>query len=87
MRVDLLTLFPEIFAGFLGESILSKALAQKLIEVHVANLRDWSHDPHHKVDDRPFGGGPGMVIRVEPVVLAVEIVAADGRPIRDACSC
>ncbi|RCS50528.1 tRNA (guanosine(37)-N1)-methyltransferase TrmD [Bremerella cremea] len=72
MRFDLLTLFPEIFAGYLGESLLNKAIEKKLVEAHVHNLRDWANDKHNRVDDRPFGGGPGMVIRVQPVVEAIE---------------
>jgi tRNA (guanine37-N1)-methyltransferase len=76
MRFDVLTLFPEIFSGYLGESLLRRAIDQGLIEVHLHNIRDWSADKHNKVDDRPFGGGPGMVLRVEPVVLCVEAVRA-----------
>ncbi len=72
MRVDVITLFPEIFSGYLSQSLLSKAIQRGLIAVHLHNLRDWSKDKHHKVDDRPFGGGPGMLIRVEPVVDCVE---------------
>lgn len=74
MRFDVLTLFPGLFAGFLSESLLSKARARGLLQVEVHDLRDWSRDKHHKVDDRPYGGGPGMVIRVEPVVECVEQV-------------
>jgi tRNA (guanine37-N1)-methyltransferase len=76
MRFDLLTLFPEIFSGYLGESLLRRAIDRGLIEVHLHDIRDWSADKHNKVDDRPFGGGPGMVLRVEPVVLCVEAVRA-----------
>ena len=74
MRVDVLTLFPGIFSGYREESLLHKAIQRGLVEVHLHDLRDWSTDKHHKVDDRPFGGGPGMVLRVEPVVEAVEAV-------------
>ena len=76
MRIDVLTLFPDLFTGYLGESLLRRAIDQGLIEVHLHNIRDWSADKHNKVDDRPFGGGPGMVLRVEPVVLCVEAVRA-----------
>lgn len=79
MRFDVITLFPEIFAGYLAESLLSKAIAAKLVEVHLHDLRDWSKNKHHKVDDRPFGGGPGMLLQVEPVVECVEAV----RPLVD----
>lgn len=72
MRFDVLTLFPEIFTGYLGESLLNKAIDKRLVEAHVHNLRDWANDKHNRVDDRPFGGGPGMVIRVQPVVEAIE---------------
>ncbi len=83
MRFDVLTLFPGVFSGFLSESLLSKAQAAGRIEVHVHDIRAWSRSKHHKVDDRPYGGGPGMVIQVEPVVECVEAVrAADPRPDR-----
>ncbi|MCA9269270.1 MAG: tRNA (guanosine(37)-N1)-methyltransferase TrmD [Planctomycetales bacterium] len=81
MRFDVLTLFPEMFPGYLGQSLLAKAIERKLVEVELFNIRDWSQDPkHHKVDDRPFGGGPGMVMMVEPVVACVEAVQSQGRP-------
>lgn len=81
MRFDILTLFPEIFDSFIGESILKRALKEGLLEVHRWNMRDWSRAKHHKVDDRPYGGGPGMVIRPDVVVDAVEaVLAADERP-------
>lgn len=76
MRFDVVTLFPEIFSGYLAESLLSKAIARGLVEVHVYDLRCWSKNKHHKVDDRPFGGGPGMLIQVEPVVECIEAVRA-----------
>lgn len=72
MRFDVLTLFPEIFTGYFGESLLNKAIDKQIVEAHVHNLRDWANDKHNRVDDRPFGGGPGMVIRVQPVVEAIE---------------
>lgn len=74
MRFDVLTLFPGIFSGYLGESLLSKAIAKELIAVHLHDIRAWSQNKHHKVDDRPFGGGPGMVLSVEPIVACVESV-------------
>lgn len=81
MRIDILTLFPEIFASYFGESLLSKALAGGLVEIHTHDIRRWTTDKHHRVDDRPFGGGPGMVLMVEPIVAAYEAVAAmDPRP-------
>jgi tRNA (guanine37-N1)-methyltransferase len=74
LRFDIITLFPPIFASYLGESLLSKAIAAGLLEVHIHDLRNWSRDKHRKVDAKPFGGGPGMLIQVEPVVECVEAV-------------
>lgn len=74
MRFDVLTLFPEMFPGYLGQSLLHKAIQRGLVEVSIHDIRRWSVDKHCKVDDRPFGGGPGMILRVEPVVEAVEAV-------------
>ena len=74
MRFDVLTLFPDIFQGYLGQSLLNKAIQAGLVDVHLHNIRDWSRGKHNTVDDRPFGGGPGMVMKVEPVVECVEAV-------------
>jgi len=74
MRFDILTLFPGIFAGYLGQSLLAKAREAGLVDVQLHDIRQWSRDKHHKVDDRPFGGGPGMILQVEPVVDCVEAV-------------
>ncbi|MGA2061830.1 MAG: tRNA (guanosine(37)-N1)-methyltransferase TrmD [Thermoguttaceae bacterium] len=74
MRFDVLTLFPDIFQGYLGQSLLNKAIQAGLVEVRLHNIRDWSKGKHNTVDDRPFGGGPGMVMKVEPVVESVEAV-------------
>jgi tRNA (guanine37-N1)-methyltransferase len=74
MRFDVLTLFPEMFPGYLGQSLLKLAIQNGLVEVAVHNIRDWAKGKHNKVDDRPFGGGPGMVLMVEPVVDCVEAV-------------
>src|SRR5687768_6271426 len=74
MRFDVLTLFPVIFDGYLGQSLLKKAIDRELVQVHLHDFRAWTKDKHQKVDDRPFGGGPGMVLRVEPVVECVEDV-------------
>jgi tRNA (guanine37-N1)-methyltransferase len=75
-RFDVLTLFPEIFQGYLTQSILKLALQKGLVEIHLWNIRDWARGKHRSVDDRPFGGGPGMVIMPEPVFAAVEDVRA-----------
>jgi len=74
MRFDVLTLFPEVFPGYLGQSLLHKAIERGLVEVHLHNIRDWATDKHHSIDDRPFGGGPGMVIMAPPVVECAEAV-------------
>jgi tRNA (guanine37-N1)-methyltransferase len=76
MRFDILTLFPDIFQGYLGESLLKRAIQARLIEVKLHDIRDWSKSKHHQVDDRPFGGGPGMVMMVPTVIECVEAVQA-----------
>lgn len=76
IRFDILTLFPQIFPSYLGESLLSKAIDHGLVEVHTHDIRLWTEDKHHKVDAKPFGGGPGMLIQVQPVVDCVEAVRA-----------
>ena len=80
MRIDVLTLFPKIFPGYLGQSLLHKAIERKIVEIEIHNFRDWSTDKQNKVDDRPFGGGPGMILMVEPVVVAVEAVQKMAEP-------
>jgi len=72
MRIDVLTLFPGMFAGPLDESIVKRARTRGHLDLHVHNLRDFTHDRHKTVDDRPFGGGPGMLLKPEPVFEAVE---------------
>lgn len=74
LRFDILTLFPEVFEPFLRSSILGIAEGKGLASYHLHNIRDYSQDKHHKVDDRPYGGGPGMVIRCEPVFRCYEAV-------------
>jgi len=74
MRFDVLTLFPEIFSGYLGQSLLKKGIDAGLLAVHLHDIRRWATDKHQKVDDRPFGGGPGMVMMPAPVVDCVEAV-------------
>jgi len=74
MRFDVLTLFPGMFPGYLEQGLLDKAIQRGLVEVHLHDIRRWSRDKHHKVDDRPFGGGPGMVMQVGPIVECVEAV-------------
>lgn len=76
MRIDILTLFPEIFRGAFDESIVKRARERNLVEIHLHNIRDYTHDRHRKADDRPFGGGPGMVLKPEPVFECVESIGA-----------
>ncbi|MEN1681099.1 MAG: tRNA (guanosine(37)-N1)-methyltransferase TrmD [Planctomycetota bacterium] len=76
MRIDILTLFPEIFTGYQSQSLLKLAIDRGLVAIHLHNVRDWARGKHKEVDDRPFGGGPGMVLKPEPVVEAVEAVQA-----------
>ena len=84
MRIDVITLFPEVLQPYFAASILGRAQTAGLVELHTHQLRDYSQDPHHKVDDRPFGGGPGMVLMCQPVVDAVLAVEAlDPRPALD----
>src|SRR5438132_563077 len=76
MRFDVLTLFPELFQGYLTQSILKLVIDRGLVEINLWNLRDWAKGKHKSVDDRPFGGGPGMVIMPEPVFDCVASVQA-----------
>jgi tRNA (guanine37-N1)-methyltransferase len=77
MRIDVLTLFPAMFAGPLDESIIKRARRAGLLELNVYNLRDYAHDRHKTVDDRPFGGGPGMLLKPEPLFEAVEALTRE----------
>ena len=72
MRIDIVTLFPEICRAPLSESIMKRAQENRIVELHIHNLRDWTTDKHHVVDDAPFGGGQGMVMKPEPIFAAVE---------------
>ncbi len=72
MTIDILTLFPQMFKGPFDESILRRAQDKGLVEINIHNLRDWAEDERGTVDDRPFGGGPGMIIKPQPVFNAVE---------------
>ena len=77
MRFDVVTLFPGYFASPLGESLVGRAIQSGTLEVHLVDLRDFSEDPHRKVDDEPYGGGPGMVLTAAPVFAAVEALRAE----------
>ena len=72
MRIDVLTLFPELYRRALGISLLGRAIENGILEVHITDIRDFATDRHRTVDDAPYGGGPGMVMRCEPVFAAVE---------------
>lgn len=74
MRFDIISLFPESFDSYFSVSILKRAQEKKLINIHLHQLRDFALDKHRKVDDTPFGGGAGMVLKVEPIALALEHV-------------
>jgi len=76
MRVDVVTIFPQLFQGVLAHSIPRIAQEKGLLEVNLTDLRDYTTDKHRTVDDRPFGGGPGMVLKIEPVVKAVRDLRA-----------
>lgn len=75
MQVDILTLFPKMVSGIFSESILGRAVEKKLISVNLHDIRDWSTDKHRRVDDRPFGGGAGMLMAPQPVFDAIESVS------------
>jgi len=79
MRFDIITIFPDMMAGFLSGGVAKKALERGLLEVFVHDLRDYTHDKHKQVDDRPFGGGEGMVLKPEPIFEAVEAVRKNKR--------
>ena len=72
MRIDIVTLFPEICRAPLNESMMKRAQEKDVVDFHIHNLRDWTTDKHHIVDDAPFGGGQGMVMKPEPIFGAVE---------------
>ncbi|EDY80551.1 tRNA (guanine-N1)-methyltransferase [Verrucomicrobiia bacterium DG1235] len=72
MKIDVLTLFPQMLDGFLSESMIGRGVTNGILEVDVHNLRDWSKGKHNQVDDRPFGGGAGMVLMPEPLFDAIE---------------
>jgi tRNA (guanine37-N1)-methyltransferase len=77
MRIDILTLFPEICRAPLNESMMKRAQENKIVDLRIHNLRDWTTDKHHVVDDAPFGGGQGMVMKPEPIFAAVESLRSE----------
>lgn len=76
MRFDIITIFPEIFNSYFSESILGRAQKAKKVEIKIHNLRDYTKDKHNKVDDKPYGGGVGMVLQVEPIYRALKSIRA-----------
>ncbi len=80
LRIDIFTLFPGMFDGVFGESIIKRAQAKGLIEIAVHDIRDWTHDRHRTADDTPYGGGAGMVMKAPPIIEAVESVLGDDLP-------
>ncbi|MGH9586529.1 MAG: tRNA (guanosine(37)-N1)-methyltransferase TrmD [Acidobacteriaceae bacterium] len=83
MRFDIITIFPEFFTGIFGHGVVKRAIANRLIEVGLYDLRDFTHDRHRTVDDRPFGGGEGMVLKPEPLMEAVESLGIAPKPSRE----
>ena len=77
MRIDIFTLFPAIFESPLRESLLGRAMTSGVLDIRLHDIRDQASDPHRQVDDEPFGGGPGMVLKAEPVFSAVESLGPD----------
>ena len=77
MKIDILTLFPNMFDGFLSESIIKRAIEKNKVEINVIDFRKYSKDPHHKVDDTPYGGGAGMVLTCQPIFDAVKDLRKD----------
>lgn len=77
MKIDILTLFPEMFEGVFTESIIKRAIENKLVEINLVNFRDYTLDPHNKVDDTPYGGGAGMVLMCQPIIDCVKSLKQD----------
>ena len=84
MRFDIITIFPGMFNGFLDHGILKRAIVSGILDVRLHDLRDFTHDRHRTVDDRPFGGGEGMVFKPEPLAEAIESLGLAAKPVRDA---
>ncbi len=82
MRIDVLTIFPKMFDAVLGESIIKRAKEKKVVEINIIDLRLFSKDKHRKVDDKPFGGGPGMLMNAEPFFEAVNYVRRKTKDLR-----
>ena len=72
IKFEAITIFPDIFKSYIGESLIARAIAKKLIKINIHDLRKWGKGPHKQVDDRPYGGGLGMVMQVEPIYKAIK---------------
>jgi len=83
MRIDILTLFPQMFQVPFSFGIFKRAIDRKLVSIHLHNIRDYTHDKHHTVDDYPYSGGPGMILKPEPIFEAVESIKSDIHPEED----
>ena len=77
MKIDILTLFPDMYSGVFNESILKRAIDNGVVEINIHNFRDFSKDPHNKVDDTPYGGGAGMVLTCQPIFDCVRSIRTD----------
>lgn len=78
MKINILTIFPKLFESFLNETLIKKALDAKLLEINVVDIRAYATDKHHTTDDTPYGGGPGMVMKIEPIFRALEALKKSG---------
>ena len=82
MKIDILTLFPSMFEGPFDTSMLKKAQDEKLVEINIHDLRKWTKDKHKTVDDRPYGGGPGMILMVEPIDIALKDLKSSNKDLK-----
>ena len=80
MKIDILTLFPEMFDGFLNTSIIKRAIDKKLVDVELHNFRNFTNDKHHHVDDYPYGGGQGMVLMCQPIIDCLKSIVVGRAP-------
>lgn len=87
MRIDIVTIFPEMFEGVVGTSIIGRARAQEAVEINLVDFREYSGNKHHTVDDTPYGGGGGMVLKPEPIFAAVESLLMEGKRPRVILTC
>jgi tRNA (guanine37-N1)-methyltransferase len=83
IRFEIITIFPEAFSSYFSQSIIARAQKKRLIKINIYNLRDFSDDPHKTVDDKPYGGGAGMILKVEPILKAVKFVFQRNKSIKD----